>query len=1766
MKLKGIMAAAVTVAMVSSCIHIPMTTAQAQTLLSNMTAYAVQMNEAEISAATEDISELEGDYGVVNIFNGKESKISFVTDETGYYEIILQGSQSRLMLQETLYNSKSKRLATGKKDGSGCCRLVYKCTAGEKYILGSKYARSYTVSESANISVRKLPDVAAIKMVPDNTTILEGTPDSITSAYATVTYSGGKVRSSGISGSDCKIDGVTYSLWVKDSKGSYYYEGDEGDMVSYADAEKLPAGTYTVQLTDKMDSEPNQSTKIYDSYTAKVQTPAEYFVGKRNISETDTYAYDTRVDGYEYYRFIPSATADFVFEVDKSSTAFIDVYDSDMAVVETDNDRYSFVKGKIYYVRLSGTTDDDNETLNEVRLKAKKYAAPSGVTLKLAKSEWAAGTPISFMNGASSTIKYNDKSTESIDLTGGSGYSNGNRYTVYYSSSDDNWKEYEYEKGVTLSEGEYKVAVGYDAAEEDQELLGTAVLKVVSIDKLSAGQLSEGDNNVSVGTDEYDKAYYSFVMPFDGSVVIESDSPYCVYESGDEGPVEVTGKLTGGSTYYVGLYNELSTSKTNVRLSFIPKVTDMIAVPENTDFIRMGSYDKDISSYVDGTRVKISYADGKTEELVFDDSDSVETSRGDEVRAEIVTDMENECPVGAAQIRIYTLYSEDSYAYDIEIKDIEDVAAGSLAEGSNQVSLSENGSVYYTFKPSTSARYTFAPVGGMEIYSKIDADDETMYDLKKLSVSDGEAALESGNTYYICLDGGVEDKWGDTQTSWSMNVTRGEILSNSKISSWKLRDNRTYEFLPDMKLSGIKNLLDRETLQFVYDDGSVKEASVGDSEDNELITSTWYRYNEKTGKYVEIAGFGSRVDTGRYMVELAIAGADGMDTVEIPFAVKTAQSMSLGTWNSSKTLDISGDRYVYVYKVSAQAGSYVVSADEKIDGIRILDANGTEITTNNVAYSSDGFGSAGFDTAGGDLYVCVYPGKNVNKCGVTMKEIVKAVSVSTTVSKTEYLREFDELKGSIKTVVTYSDGSTRTFDADDDDISFTIKKNGRVSSYLSIDTITEQTGLYEIIPSIWGMADDCEVQGASFDVVDLNVDELEYLISGEPAVLSGVENTGDVKLYRFDIASDGVVSLQRQGFELKGIYTIEDDGSFSDTYSSGDAFSLKKGSYIIALYAREKDDQITFTYHDSYVTGNGKITPGQKTTADISYDGEGIEYEFIPTETGEYRFTVDCGDNTVYTRIYADGVLEKTYSRNGGQLIIDRTFEANRSYTFRISLASQQTGSVTITPEKVEAEVENEYDISAVSISGCKVKKTEDGYSVTGDIKITYANNESQKTPFVSGRWTDAYGNIIQGIMSVVENDTYTDVTLDLRYKNTGSSEWVYAESKTQKFGDGDDEGWIITKIPTCTENGEKTRYIEDEDIYETEVIPATGHSFTKYESDGNATCSQKGTKTAKCDNNCGEKDTIIDDETTVPHDYQTVWTVKKKASQTSDGYKAHVCKNCKSASKETQSIYRIKSIRLAYSAVEYDGTAKKPAVEVKDSKGRKVAAGNYSVSYSNNKNIGKAKVVIKFKGDYEGEKTLTFDIKMGVRKVESIDNTANGIKLSWKKYKAASGYVVYRGVNGKAYTIAGVVQNPDTTSFVDVTAKNVGVKYTYKIRTYKTFGDVTYNSAFGGEKTGSYVPAVKLKKFTSASAGTAKVTYNKAAKATGYQIQYADNASFKSAKTANVNGGSVTSKTIKRLTKGKRYYVRVRSFKKIDGKVYYSAWSGKKSVVIKKR
>lgn len=79
------------------------------------------------------------------------------------------------------------------------------------------------------------------------------------------------------------------------------------------------------------------------------------------------------------------------------------------------------------------------------------------------------------------------------------------------------------------------------------------------------------------------------------------------------------------------------------------------------------------------------------------------------------------------------------------------------------------------------------------------------------------------------------------------------------------------------------------------------------------------------------------------------------------------------------------------------------------------------------------------------------------------------------------------------------------------------------------------------------------------------------------------------------------------------------------------------------------------------------------------------------------------------------------------------------------------------------------------------------------------------------------------------------------------------------------------------------------------------------------------------------------------------------------------------------------------------------------------------------------------------------------------------------------------------------------------------------------------------------------------------KAYWKKNTKGTGYQIQYSTSSKFKSAKTVTVKGYKSTSKTITKLTKNKKYYVRVRTYKTVSKVNYYSGWSNTKSITIKK-
>lgn len=169
---------------------------------------------------------------------------------------------------------------------------------------------------------------------------------------------------------------------------------------------------------------------------------------------------------------------------------------------------------------------------------------------------------------------------------------------------------------------------------------------------------------------------------------------------------------------------------------------------------------------------------------------------------------------------------------------------------------------------------------------------------------------------------------------------------------------------------------------------------------------------------------------------------------------------------------------------------------------------------------------------------------------------------------------------------------------------------------------------------------------------------------------------------------------------------------------------------------------------------------------------------------------------------------------------------------------------------------------------------------------------------------------------------------------------------------------------------------------------------------------------------------------------------------------------------------------------------------------------------------------------------------------VISLANTKKGVKITWKKIKNGSKYVIYR--NGKKLTAV------NGTSYTDKRAKKNGKKYRYKVAAYKG----SQKTGTSKEKTIYYLSRTKLIHVKGKAGRKLSVRWKKNKKASGYQIQYATG---KKQKKVSVSGKKKVSKTISGLQKGKRYKVAVRAYKKVGKATYYSPWSKSKKGKVNK-
>ncbi len=86
---------------------------------------------------------------------------------------------------------------------------------------------------------------------------------------------------------------------------------------------------------------------------------------------------------------------------------------------------------------------------------------------------------------------------------------------------------------------------------------------------------------------------------------------------------------------------------------------------------------------------------------------------------------------------------------------------------------------------------------------------------------------------------------------------------------------------------------------------------------------------------------------------------------------------------------------------------------------------------------------------------------------------------------------------------------------------------------------------------------------------------------------------------------------------------------------------------------------------------------------------------------------------------------------------------------------------------------------------------------------------------------------------------------------------------------------FTIDTPSTCTTAGSKSKHCTRAGCdakSEITPLPLADHSYTHYKSDGNATCTADGTKTAQCDN-CTQKDTVTDVGSALGHEWVTEWS-----------------------------------------------------------------------------------------------------------------------------------------------------------------------------------------------------------------------------------------------------------------------------------------------------
>lgn len=276
-------------------------------------------------------------------------------------------------------------------------------------------------------------------------------------------------------------------------------------------------------------------------------------------------------------------------------------------------------------------------------------------------------------------------------------------------------------------------------------------------------------------------------------------------------------------------------------------------------------------------------------------------------------------------------------------------------------------------------------------------------------------------------------------------------------------------------------------------------------------------------------------------------------------------------------------------------------------------------------------------------------------------------------------------------------------------------------------------------------------------------------------------------------------------------------------------------------------------------------------------------------------------------------------------------------------------------------------------------------------------------------------------------------------------------------------------------------------------------------------------------------------------HEFKEIFT--KPATEAEEGEIQTICDICNQVKERTE-IPLIKRYLVSAKHFIYNGSIQKPTVTVYDSIGNVISSENYDVTYSADAiEPGTYTVTLTFKGNYSGTRSIEYFIDDNKATISAENlNVILGSKNKKLNVKATGDYngLSYKSSNSKVASVSADGK---------ITAKKVGT-----VIITITAGATDRHDAVTKKITVKVIPRrTQITSISKAGKGKLKLVWKTVSGVDGYVI-YRDGFKIKT-----IKGSSISSYTNSSLRNGTRYDYEIRTYKKVNGKVYYSNYSDTK-------